>query len=47
MLWPLDCSDEILEAVIQEVKNQENTQKLAVEKDGLKVNISSFRSVRT
>jgi hypothetical protein len=37
VLWPLDCPDNILESVIQEVKNQETIHKLAIDKDGLKV----------
>lgn len=41
VLWPLDCPDDILEAVIKEVKNQETEKKLAVDKDGLAVNILS------
>ena len=37
VLWPLDCPDDILEAVIRQVKNQQNDKKLAVDKDGLAV----------
>lgn len=37
VLWPLDCPDDILEAVIKEVRRQETDQKLALDKDGLKV----------
>ena len=38
VLWPLDCPDDILEAAIKEIKKQENDLKLALDKDGEKVN---------
>jgi hypothetical protein len=38
VLWPLDCPDDILENTIKELKMLENDQKLALDKDGLKVN---------
>lgn len=38
VLWPPDCPDDILEAVIKEVKAQEaEPNKLAFDKDGAKV----------
>ena len=37
VLWPLDCPDDILENTIKELKILENDQKLALDKDGLKV----------
>jgi hypothetical protein len=37
VLWPLDCPDDILENTIRELKMLENDQKLALDKDGLKV----------
>lgn len=37
VLWPLDCPDDILEAVIKEIKNLETEQKMAIDKDGQKV----------
>ena len=37
VLWPLDCPDDILENTIKELKMLENDQKLALDKDGLKV----------
>ncbi len=39
VLWPLDCPDDILEAVIREIKKQESDLKLALEKDGLQVTL--------
>ncbi len=39
VLWPLDCPDDILESTIRELKMLENDQKLALDKDGLKVPI--------
>jgi hypothetical protein len=45
--WPLDCPDDILEAVIREIKKQENDLKLALEKDGLQVRVGRVRSPRT
>ena len=38
-MWPLDCPDDILESVAREIKNLETEQKLAIDKDGLKVHI--------
>jgi hypothetical protein len=43
----MDCPDDILEAVIREIKKQESDLKLALEKDGLQVNIKSHRLLRT
>ena len=38
VLWPPDCPDDILEAVIKELKAQETEpHKLAIDKDGQKV----------
>ena len=38
VLWPPDCPDDILEAVVKEVKAQEvEPNKLALDKDGQKV----------
>jgi len=37
VLWPLDCPDDILEAVIKEIKKQETDNKLQLDKDGLQV----------
>lgn len=39
VLWPLDCSDEVLELTLKELKSLENEHKLAVDKDGLKVSV--------
>ena len=48
VLWPPDCPDDILEAVIDEVKKQEGEPfKLAVDKDGQKVDLFSSRSPTT
>jgi hypothetical protein len=33
----LDCPDDILEAVLREIRKQETDAKLTLEKDGLKV----------
>ena len=38
-LWPLDCPDDILEMTVREIRNLENNEKLAVDKDGLKVHM--------
>ena len=43
VLWPPDCPDDILEAVLKEVKAQEaEPNKLAFDKDGAKVNSVSI-----
>lgn len=48
VLWPPDCPDDILEAVIKEVKSQESEpNKLAFDKDGLKVKLTLRRSPPT
>jgi hypothetical protein len=48
VLWPLDCPDDILENTIKELKMLENDQKLALDKDGLKVtDLIIFRSHNT
>lgn len=47
VLWPLDCPDDILEAVIKEVKRLESDVKLALDKDGLQVYLILYRSLKT
>lgn len=47
MLWPLDCPDDILEAVIKEVKRLESDVKLALDKDGLQVPYILYRLPKT
>ena len=45
VLWPPDCPDDILEAVLKEVKAQEaEPNKLAFDKDGAKIaqNLKKF-----
>lgn len=47
VLWPLDCPDDILESTIKELKMLENDQKLALDKDGLKVLSNANLDCRT
>jgi hypothetical protein len=47
VLWPLDCPDDILDAVIKEIKKQETDNKLQLDKDGLQVISPLARSQKT